>query len=92
MSFRKTREIMAARRASAEKRQEAYNKLTLEQKFAKLPAEPAGAKVRAKLNKQLEASKKPKPTVQEVLVKQTAVREEIFNEIKKPKKSKKEGK
>lgn len=50
---------MAVRRASAEKRQEAYNKLTLEQKFAKLPPEPHGAKVRAKLLKQLEASKKP---------------------------------
>ena len=86
MSFRKTREIMAVRRAAAEKRQEAYNKLTLEQKFAKLPAEPAGAKVRAKLLKQLEASKKP------VKEDKPAKEEKTVADEKKPKKSKKEGK
>jgi len=39
-----TKEIRAKRREAAEKRQEAYNKLTLEQKLAK-----AGAKEKAKL-------------------------------------------
>lgn len=87
MSFRKTREIMALRRASAEKRQEAYNKLTLEQKFAKLPPEPAGAKVRAKLTAQLEVSKKPAKEE-----KKANSGETVSPEIRKQKKFKKEGK
>lgn len=39
-----TKDMRAQKRAAAEKRQEAYNKLTLEQKLAK-----AGAKEKAKL-------------------------------------------
>lgn len=87
MSFRKTREIMAVRRAAAEKRQDAYNKLTLEQKFAKLPPEPHGAKVRAKLMKQLEAAKKPAKEEKKDVVNDTG-----SPEPRKTKKSKKEGK
>jgi len=78
MSFKKTKEIMAARRKSAEERQAAYDKLTLEQKLAKLPPEPHAARQRAKLLKQLDA-KKATPAQEDVAV-------------SKPKKSKKEGK
>lgn len=91
MSFKKTREIMAVRRASAEKRQAEYDKLTLEQKLAKLPPEPAGAKVRAKLMKQLEASKKP--AKEEKKVEDSAsTPPEVRKQSKQSKKSKKESK
>ena len=71
---------MAARRASAEKRQEAYDKLTLDQKLAKLPPEPHAAKERAKLLRKLEASKKKVEPVQE---------QSEQTEVKKPKKNNK---
>lgn len=72
---------MAARRASAVARQEAYDKLSLEQKLAKLPPEPAGAKVRAKLVKLRDAKK---PNAQDGFQKPVPS-EEVTNEIKKPK-------
>ena len=50
MAFSKTAAIRAERRKSAEARQAEYDKLTLEQKLAKLPPEPHAAKQRAKLN------------------------------------------
>lgn len=54
MAFSKTAAIRAERRKSAEARQAEYDKLTLEQKLAKLPPEPHAAKQRAKLTARLQ--------------------------------------
>lgn len=54
--FPVTKSMKAERRAKAEKRQEEYNKLTLEQKLAKLPVDGA-KRQRARLTKQLEEAK-----------------------------------
>lgn len=83
MSSRKkpvTKLMRAERRKFAEERQEAYNKLTLEQKLAKLPPEPAAAKQRARLLALKE--KATTPTVE----KQVSVSEETESSPKKPKK------
>lgn len=84
MSSRKkpvTKLMRAERRKFAEERQEAYNKLTLEQKLAKLPPEPAASKQRKRLLGLMEkpATKNVEPvdSTTEVVVE------------KKPKKSKK---
>jgi len=89
MSFKKTKEIMAVRRKAAEERQAAYDKLTLEQKLAKLPPEPQAARQRAKLLKQLEAGKQKSAVKEEV---QAETNTEVKPEVKKSKKTKKEGK
>lgn len=89
---------MAVRRKAAEERQAAYDKLTLEQKLAKLPPEPHAAKQRAKLLKQLEAkqSKAPEvhrhPTPEEFGVDPKELAKKNKELIKSMKKSKKEGK
>lgn len=54
MAFSKTAAIRAERRKSAEARQAEYDKLTLEQKLAKLPPEPHAAKQRAKLTARIQ--------------------------------------
>ena len=86
MSSRKkpvTKFMRAERRKFAEERQEAYNKLSLEQKLAKLPPEPAAAKQRKRL---LALSEKPSTVVVEPAT-------DTSDEVKesKPKKSKKKG-
>ncbi len=57
MAMSVTASIRAGRRKAAEERQAAYDKLSLEEKLAKLPAEPKAAKVRAKLLGQRDAKK-----------------------------------
>jgi len=57
MSLKRTKAVVASRRADAEKRLAEYNKLTLEQKLAKLPPEPHALRQRTKLLKQLEEAK-----------------------------------
>lgn len=54
--FPVTKSMRAERKAKAEQRQEEYNKLTLEQKLAKLPIDGA-RRQRARLTKQLEDAK-----------------------------------
>lgn len=64
-----TKEMRAARRASAEARQAEYDKLTIQQKLDRLPPPPQAARQRAKLLKQLEASKAHKhPSPEEMNV------------------------
>lgn len=63
----KTRVIRERLKKEAEQRQEEYNALTLEQKLAKLPASPAAARQRAKLEAMLNSPqssevKEAKPT------------------------------
>lgn len=60
-----TKQMRSERRKFAEERQAEYDKLTLQQKIDRLPAEPAAAKQRARLLRLLEESKKPKPEVKE---------------------------
>ncbi len=66
MVFPITQTMRAERRKRAEERQAEYDKLTLQQKLEKLPAEPHATKQRAKLLRQLEA-KQFKQVVQEGL-------------------------
>lgn len=51
--YTKTRQVMEFKRKNAQARQAEYDKLTVEQKLAKLPPEPHAAKQRAKLVAQL---------------------------------------
>jgi hypothetical protein len=72
-----TQSIRAQRRKAAEQRKADYDKLTLEQKLAKLPAGAAN-KQRARLEALIAAAKKPAQVESEVV------------EKLKPKKSKKQ--
>jgi predicted transcriptional regulator len=65
MSMSVTHAIRASRRKAAEERQAVYDKLSLAEKLARLPAEPKAAKVRAKLLAQ--DTKKFKASVEEGL-------------------------
>lgn len=60
MGMSVTKQIRASRRADAEKRQAEYDKLTLAEKLAKLPAEPQAARQRAKLLAQAAEQKSKK--------------------------------
>jgi hypothetical protein len=63
-----TKQIRLERRKEAETRQAEYDKLTLEEKIAKLPPEPFSAKQRARLMAQLEEKLKgPTKKVEEPL-------------------------
>lgn len=57
MSLPITKQMRIERRKSAEKRQEEYNQLSLQEKIAKLPPEPEAKKQRTKLLAQLNNSK-----------------------------------
>jgi len=59
--FTITKQIRLERRKQAEARQAEYDKLTLQQKIDRLPAEPAAKKQRARLLKALEKQNAPKP-------------------------------
>ena len=59
---RQPRHVAHLRIAEAKERQEAYDKLSLEEKLAKLPPEPLCAKQRAKLLSKIEKrNQKPAP-------------------------------
>lgn len=77
MSMSKTRSVRAGRRASAEARQAAYDKLTLQQKLDALPKDGA-KKQRAKLEAAL-AKSKAKPQAVEP---KAAVEPEVVGEPK----------
>ena len=57
---RQPRHLDRLRKEGAKDRQEVYDKLTLEQKIDRLPAEPHAAKQRARLLALLEKRKQPK--------------------------------
>lgn len=81
--YPKTKQIMASRRAAAEKRHEEYNTRypTLEAKLAALPPEPYAKKQRAKLLARLEEAKKPSPKKTEQVV-QSAPASEVLEALK----------
>lgn len=57
---RQPRHLDRLRKEGAKERQEAYDKLTLEEKIARLPAEPHAKKQRARLLSLLEKKNQPK--------------------------------
>lgn len=66
---RQPRHLDSLRKEEAKERQEAYDKLTLEEKLAKLPPEPGAAKQRARLlsllekkNQKAETQEKTQPS------------------------------
>jgi len=61
-----TQQMRQERRTRAEARQAEYDKLSLQEKLKRLPAEPAAAKQRARLQALLE--KKSQPKQEEALV------------------------
>jgi len=81
---RQPRHLDSLRKREAKERQEAYAKLSLEEKLARLPAAPAAAKQRAKLTALLE-KKNQKVENEKLVAEQTAATEQI----KQTKKSKK---
>jgi hypothetical protein len=62
---RQPRHLDALRKSEAKARQEAYDKLTLEEKIARLPPEPHAKKQRARLQVALEKRNAPKTKPQE---------------------------
>lgn len=76
------RNMASFRKADAVERQAAYDKLTLEEKLAKLPPEPASKKQRARLLALLEKQNAPK---QDVLAKQNDADAVTVDAATKPK-------
>jgi hypothetical protein len=90
MSLPHTKAIMEERRNQANARQEAYDKLTIQEKIDRLP--PEGAKrQRAKLYAKLEASKPVKVEDPQAIVEDYLDEEEEFprNKFNKNKRNKK---
>lgn len=81
---RQPRQFDAMRKREAKERQEAYAKLSLEEKLARLPAAPAAAKQRAKLMALLE-KKNQKAENEKVVAEQAEANEQV----KQTKKSRK---
>ena len=83
---RQPRHLDNLRKESARERQEAYDKLTLEEKIARLPAEPHAAKQRARLQAALEKQKAPKPEPQKTQTTPTETGTEQTKQTKQQKK------
>jgi hypothetical protein len=81
--------MRSERRKLAEKAAEEYNKLSLEQKLARLPAVGA-VKQRTRLEALIEAAKKPAKKVEVATEQMTEVVDAIVVEKSKPKKGKKQ--
>jgi len=69
--FPVTKVMQSERRKRAEDRNAEYEKLTPQQKLAKLPAEPHAAKQRAKLLKKIEGAKAKAPLEEAVKTSET---------------------
>jgi hypothetical protein len=82
MPYPQTVQIRDFKRKNAEERQAAYAKLSWQEKFDKLPPEPAGAKVRAKLMK-LKEVKLPEAKVEIVKEIEVAVEKPVKASKKK---------
>jgi len=81
---RQPRHLDGLRKSEARKRQEAYDKLSLEEKIARLPAEPHAAKQRARLQSLLD--KKNQKVENEKIVADKAETAEPAKQNKKSKK------
>lgn len=77
---RQPRHLDALRKKEALARQEAYDKLTLEEKIARLPPEPHAAKQRARLQTALEKRNAPKVEAKKA---ETTPTEEVTEQTKK---------
>lgn len=77
---RQPRHLDRLRKEGAKERQEAYDKLTLEEKISRLPPEPHAAKQRARLQAALEKQNAPKAEPQKT---QTTPTEEVTESTKK---------
>lgn len=82
---RQPRHLDALRKQGAKERQEAYDKLTLEEKIARLPATGA-TKQRARLQAALEKRKQPKAEPQKTEATPTEVGAEQTKQTKQQKK------
>ncbi len=82
---RQPRHLDRLRKEGAQERQEAYDKLSLEEKIARLPAEPHAAKQRARLTAALEKRSQPKaePQTQTPPAQQSAEQPKKQNNTKK---------
>jgi len=83
-----TQQMRQERRTRAEARQAEYDKLSLQEKLKRLPAEPAATKQRTRLISLLEKQNQPKAKPEEQKT-QTATVEPEAEQAKKPSKTKK---